>query len=63
MLSIKLFTKTLFYGIFIGVIFTGTMGLYEVTQKFGDGTVGIIVPSMFIVLIGIFGMISTYNTK
>lgn len=61
MVSLKLFTKLILYVIFIGVIFAGSMGLYEVIKNFGNGTMVIVVPSAFIILMGVFGMISTYN--
>jgi len=53
--------KIIHYALFGGCIVGGIIGLVDVVMHYGSGTGVIIVPSIFIIIMGVLGIITTYN--
>lgn len=46
---------------FTGITLAGIFGLYTIVMNFGTGTAMLIAPSVFVVTMGVLGIISTYR--
>lgn len=55
--------KGILYLLFTGISIAGILGLYTAVMNFGTGTTMLIAPSIFVLTMGVLGIISTYRDK
>lgn len=55
--------KAILYLLFTGITVAGILGLYTIVMNFGSGTSMLIAPSIFIVTMGVLGIIGTYRNE
>lgn len=53
--------KVVLYLMFIGITVAGVLGIYTIVMNFGTGTSMLIAPSVFVITMGVLGIISTYR--
>lgn len=55
--------KAILYLLFTGITIAGILGLYTIVMNFGSGTSMLIAPSIFVLTMGVLGIISTYRDE
>lgn len=61
MKKIILVLKFISYIVFVGALVAGIWGVYDIMTNFGSATTFLIAPTVFIVVISVMGLISTYH--
>lgn len=61
MRSLAVLLLVLSYAVFSGIVIAALFGIYTIIMNFGSGTAMLIAPTIFILVMGVMGLINTHT--